>query len=55
MENSFYIKNEYYSKAHFEQALKFAINLSKEDSTTGRIVILVYTKKTVSTYSTSIL
>lgn len=45
MENSFYIKNECYSKAHFEQALKFAINLSKGDSTTGRIVILVYTKK----------
>lgn len=45
MEKSFYIKNECYSKVDFEKALKFAINLFKEDSTIGRIVILVHTKK----------
>lgn len=45
MEKSFYIKNEQYNKVDFEKALKFAINLHKEDSTIGRIVILVYTKK----------
>lgn len=45
MEKSFYIKNEYYSKADFEKALTFAINLFKGDFTIGRIVILVHTKK----------
>ena len=44
MEKCFYIKTEQYSKGNFEEALKFAINLFKEDSTIGRIVILVYTK-----------
>ncbi len=44
MENCFYIKAEQYNKTNFEKALKFAINLHKEDSTIGRIVILVYTK-----------
>lgn len=43
MEKCFYIKTEQYSKGNFEEALKFAINLFKEDSTIGRIVILVYT------------
>lgn len=44
MEKSFYIKNEHYNKVDFKKALKFATNLHKEDSTIGRIVILVYTK-----------
>lgn len=44
MKKCFYVENEQYSKNDFVKALNFSCDLAREDSTIGRIVVLLYSK-----------